>query len=253
MRWTDVILLYTERERGDFLGMGFPPDRLFAINNAIDQVPIQKAIEQWPTTRLRDFQQQQNLTDKQVFLFCGRLSQKARVDLAIKALAILVRENRAPILVIVGEGEERESLEELAQQLGVMDSIRWLGALYDQSLMAPWFLSAKLFVYPGYIGLSIMHAMGYGLPVVTHNNMSNQSPEVAALREGQNGALFQENDSKDLSQKMSHLMMNESTRERMSSCASATATQEFTMQEMVRRFVEAVNAASLRVKAQSET
>ena len=65
-----------------------------------------------------------------------------------------------------------------------MDSIRWLGALYEQEVMAPWFLSAKVFVYPGYIGLSIMHAMGYGLPVITHDNMDNQSPEVAALRNG---------------------------------------------------------------------
>ena len=149
MRWTDVILLYTERERDEFLRMGFHPDCLFAINNAIDQEPIQKAIKQWSSIRLRDFQAQQNLTDKQIYLFCGRLSKKARVDLAIEALTILLRENRESLLVIIGEGEERSKLEELAGQLGVIDSIRWLGALYDQAVMAPWFLSCQGICLPG--------------------------------------------------------------------------------------------------------
>ena len=98
-----------------------------------------------------------------------------------------------------------------------------------------------------------MHAMGYGLPVITHHNMSNQSPEVAALRDGQNGALFQENNSEDLSKKMSYLIMNEGARKLMSERATLTATLEFTMEEMVRRFVEAVQAASLRVKSNLET
>jgi glycosyltransferase involved in cell wall biosynthesis len=244
MRWTDVILLYTEREREEFLRMGFPSDRLFAINNAIDQEPIQEAIKQWSPTRLCEFQQQQGLIGKQVFLFCGRIMQKARVDLAIEALALLVRENQECILVIIGDGEERSNLQELAQRLGVKDSIRWLGALYDQTVMAPWFLSAKLFVYPGYIGLSIMHAMGYGLPVITHHNMSNQSPEVAALREGHNGALFEENSSEDLSRKMLSLIVDEKIRQYMSEQATATATQEFTLKEMVRRFCESVHTAA---------
>ena len=43
MGWTDVVLLYTEKEKKEFMRMGFPPDRLFAINNAIDQTPIREA------------------------------------------------------------------------------------------------------------------------------------------------------------------------------------------------------------------
>lgn len=249
MRWTDVILLYSDREREEFLRMGFPPDRLFAINNAIDQEPIQDAIKLWSPARLRDFQHQQNLTGKQVFLFCGRLSRKARVDLAIEALALLLRENRETVLAIIGEGEEQTRLQELALRLGVAESIRWLGALYDQTVMAPWFLTAKTFVYPGYIGLSIMHAMGYGLPVITHQNMSNQSPEVAALRDGQNGLLFQEGDVGDLVRAMNRLGWGEAERMVMGKHAARTVVEEFTLEEMVRRFIAALLAASDKVRS----
>ena len=147
---------------------------------------------------------------------------------------------------MIGEGGERPKLQKLALDLGIADHIRWLGALYDQNLMAPWFLSAQTFVYPGYIGLSIIHAMGYGLPVITHGNMTNQSPEIAALRDGHNGVLFEENSSEDLSRKMLFIASNNNLRQGLSRQATITATQEFTLKEMVRRFNEAVHAAALR-------
>lgn len=253
MRWTDAVLLYTEREKAEFLRMGFPPERLFAINNAIDQEPIRAAIKEWPSALIRKFQQEQGLEDKQVLLFCGRLTAKARVDLAIEALALLRRNNINCILVIIGDGEERQKLEMLAERLQVTDSIRWLGALYDQTQMAPWFLSAKLFVYPGYIGLSIMHAMGYGLPVITHHNMANQSPEVAALLDGENGVLFREGSQEDLSKQISSLLRADGVRKAMSDRATLTATEEFTMEEMIRRFVVAVHSASMHVTPKDST
>ena len=254
MRWTDVVLLYTEKEKKEFMRMGFPPDRLFAINNAIDQTPIREATQKWSATRLRSFQEEHGIHDKQLFLFCGRLAVKARVDLAIEALALLKEANKHCLLILIGDGEERDRLRDLAEKLGVMDSIRWLGALYEQEVMAPWFLSAKVFVYPGYIGLSIMHAMGYGLPVITHDNMDNQSPEVAALRNGENGILFKENSSKDLARRMMELISNESLRMPMSAQALVTAQEEFTLPQMVKRFWDATcAAASLRSESCLDT
>lgn len=244
MRWVDIVLLYTEREKQEFLRMGFPAERLFAINNAIDQEAVQAATAAWPPSRVAAFKQEHGLSDKQIFLFCGRLSSKARVDLAIEALALLRTHNKDCLLVIIGDGEQRRNLEELAERLEVTQSIRWLGALFDQNTMAPWFLSAKVFVYPGYIGLSIMHAMGYALPVITHQNMANQSPEVAALVDGQNGILYEENNSSDLCNKMLRLISDEDLRLTMSKRALFTASEEFTLSEMVRRFWDAAQAAA---------
>lgn len=244
MRWMDVVLLYTEREKEEFLRMGFPAKRLFAINNAIDQGSVRAATANWSPSRLAAFKQEHGLIDKQVFLFCGRLSSKARVDLAIEALALLRSHNKDCLLVIIGDGDQRRNLEALAESLKVTHSIRWLGAIFDQNIMAPWFLSAKVFVYPGYIGLSIMHAMGYALPVITHQNMANQSPEVAALIDGQNGILCEENNSSDLCSKILRLISDDDLRLAMSKRALFTASEEFTLSEMVRRFWEAAHAAS---------
>ncbi|WHZ30326.1 MAG: hypothetical protein OJF51_005129 [Nitrospira sp.] len=244
MQWADSILLYTDREREEYLGMGFSPDRVFAINNSIDQGPIQRAMREWTPERLAAFQVQETLVGRPVFLFCGRLSKKAQVDLAIEAFAAYLKKDKGALLVIIGDGEERERLKDLAQRFQLVHSIRWLGELYDQQMMAPWFLTAKCFVYPGYIGLSILHAMGYGLPVVTHSNMLNQSPEIVALSDGHNGLLFDENNRDDLFRKMQVLSADESLRRRMSRSATQTATREFSLDSMVQRFLKAVHAAA---------
>lgn len=247
MKWTDIVLLYTEQEREEFLRMGFPANRLFAVNNAIDQKPIQEAIKYWSADRLKEFQREHELSAKQVFLFCGRLTPKARLDLALQALAEMLAETPNTLLVVIGDGEERTRLQKLAIQLGISDCVRWMGTIYDQHTMAPWFLSAKAFVYPGYIGLSIMHSMGYGLPVITHHNMSNQSPEIAALRDGMNGLLFQEGNIVDLVRKMHHLAFSENERMIMGKHAARTVAEEFTLENMVRRFVIAIEAARDKV------
>ncbi|MFO0697962.1 MAG: glycosyltransferase family 4 protein [Nitrospira sp.] len=251
MKQMDVILLYTDREREQFLHLGFAPDRLFAINNAIDQEPIQEAIADWPAIRLSSFASEHGLDGKKLFLFCGRLTSKARVDLALEALHELRTRDSRYELAIIGEGEERERLAILVERLELGSAVRWLGAIYDQRAMAPWFLTAKAFVYPGYIGLSIVHAMGYGLPVVTHDNMANQAPEVAALKNAQNGLLYTEGDVTRLAAQMARLASSDAMRTAMSQEAKRTVTEEFTLTGMVERFVSAIHAAAVRVQSHS--
>jgi glycosyltransferase involved in cell wall biosynthesis len=84
--------------------------------------------------------------------------------------------------------------------------------------------------------------------------MDNQSPEVAALRNGENGILFKENSSKDLARRMMELISNESLRMPMSAQALVTAQEEFTLPQMVKRFWDATcAAASLRSESCLDT
>ena len=51
----------------------------------------------------------------------------------------------------------------------------------------------RCFVYPGEVGLSIIHAMSYGLPAIIHNNINHHNPEHAAFTNEVNGLVFDEN------------------------------------------------------------
>ncbi len=105
-------------------------------------------------------------------LYVGRLSPEKGVDVLLRAWALLCEswsgDNR-PTLTIVGEGSESEALEALADELGLSDSVRFLGALPRDAALAE-LSSASLLVFPSLwyetFGLTILEAATQGVPSV---------------------------------------------------------------------------------------
>ena len=52
----------------------------------------------------------------------------------------------------------------------------------------------RLFVYPGGVGLSLIHAMAYGLPSIIHDDRWRHMPEIAAFQDGRTGRTFERED-----------------------------------------------------------
>ena len=101
-----------------------------------------------------------------VLLSVGTLKRVKRFDVLINAFARLTDFPEA-VLCIVGEGEERTSLEELIAALGLNGRVLLPGYAPDPSI---WYAHADLFVlssdYEGF-GNVIVEALEYGLPVVS--------------------------------------------------------------------------------------
>jgi glycosyltransferase involved in cell wall biosynthesis len=244
MKTADVLLLYTEIEREQYVNMGFSPSNCFATNNCIDQLPIVKASEAWPDASVERFRRESGLEGRDVFLFCGRVTAKSRLAICVQALRHLVEAGRDPVLVIIGEGSEVEALKREARLRGVTANLYWIGALYDQATLAPWFRSSISLVYPGAIGLSLIHSFGYALPVITHGDPIDHMPEFAALKEGFNGLLFEKGCPEDLARKMLLLAENKGLRRRLSENSFRTVQDEFSFDGMVERFRNALEKAS---------
>ncbi|MEN6479124.1 MAG: glycosyltransferase family 4 protein [Anaerolineales bacterium] len=244
MRWVDAVLLYTDEEVASYRTTVIPAEKLFATNNTVDEAPIQQAIAYWDDTRLGRFCAEHGLEDKLLLLYCGRLKPSARLDLALRALRQLHDADVPAVMAIIGDGPERAALASLAIELGIASSVRWLGAVWDQMDLAPWFLSAQAFVYPGPIGLSLLHALNYGLPAVTHNNRANHHPEISALDDGVNGLLFRESDADDLADKIAMILRDPQLHKRLSQGALETVNRRYSLAHMVEGFMAAVRYAS---------
>ena len=92
-----------------------------------------------------------------------------------------------------GEGPERASLEKLASELGISDATTFTGAIYDQKSLAPWFNDAWASVSPGALGLSAVHSLAFGVPMVVARD-EGHGPEISTIRDGENGARIWEGD-----------------------------------------------------------
>ena len=132
-------------------------------------------------------------------IFVGRLTSIKKLELLFDACSML-REKGCPVRVlIVGDGAWRGRLEGYAKELGVDSCIDWVGACYDDELIAGYFRKSKFCVSPGNIGLMAMHALYNDTPVITHDDMRFQMPEAEVVKNGVNGFLFERDDPIDLS------------------------------------------------------
>lgn len=239
LRWWrlfDYFFVYTDAEVAELKGHGFNEKTIVAMNNGLDQRVIEDAKSPWSSARLADWKQEKGLVDKVVLLSCSRLEPKNRLDLVIRALPELKSMYPNIVWCVVGDGVAKDELQTLGEQLGVTSEIRWIGALYDETQLAPWFLSANLFVHPGAIGLSLLHAFGYGVPVVTHNTRIHHMPEISALVDGENGKMFREGDAGDFTAVVKGLIDDREKREQLGCNALSCARERFNTAIMAQRF-----------------
>jgi glycosyltransferase involved in cell wall biosynthesis len=83
------------------------------------------------------------------------------------------------------------------------------------------------------MGLSIHHAMAYGLPVVTDDDERTQTAEFEVLEDGRNGLLYRAGDANDYADKICRILEDPELRSRLSRRAAECIEREHTLDRMV--------------------
>jgi len=247
-RCFSYLFVYTDDEVVYLREHGFSRKLLVGMNNGLNQQELEVCAAQFSPQRLAEWRRERDLENRMVLLSCARLIPKNRFDLVIDALPELLKIEPSLVWCVLGDGSERERLKRHAQRRGVSHAIRWQGALYDEKALAPWFLSSVALVHPGAVGLTLLHAFGYGLPVVTHDDRQQQMPEIAALKDGHNGLLFRSGDVRSLVENLVKLMREPQLRAALSEAARHTARKEFNTEVMANRFSEMAQAVWARTR-----
>jgi glycosyltransferase involved in cell wall biosynthesis len=247
-RLATALLFYNHSTARQFIDQGWPKERIYVALNALDQRPVQAARRAWLAhpERLAAFRREQGIEDGPLLLYVSRIKPENRVDLLIRATALLRRRHPKLRTAIVGTGSELDKLKALAASEGVGDAVLFLGAIYDEAALAPWFLSADAFCYPANIGLSLLHAFGYGLPVITTDRNDLQNPEIEALEPGRNGLTYPHGDVQALAGALERLVVDRELRARLAAEAHVTAAERFNLQTMVDGMESAIRYSAAR-------
>ena len=88
----------------------------------------------------------------------------------------------------VGDGPLSADARRLAEQLGIADRVEFEGRCDDLDKLRELFSHAALLLSPGYVGLNVVQALGFGTPVV-YPLGEPHAPEVEALDDN-NSATF---------------------------------------------------------------
>ena len=81
--------------------------------------------------------------------------------------------------------------------------VKLLGACYDEETLGPILAAADLCVVPGALGLTGIHALTYGTPVLTLDDMDEHGPEFEAIVDGKTGSFFRKGNAQSLTDEIS--------------------------------------------------
>lgn len=182
------VLVYGDFAKNLLLNENFKQENIKVIYNSLDHEVSRSLREK---VIIPDFYHTYFDKGNPTLIFIGRLTKVKKLNLLLEAMACLAQKGEHFNLMMIGDGEERESLENLANKLKI--NVHFYGACYQEKEIGQFIANAELCVSPGNVGLTAIHALSYGTPVCTHNDFKNQMPEFEAIQEGKTGCFFDKN------------------------------------------------------------
>jgi glycosyltransferase involved in cell wall biosynthesis len=188
LRLANCNLVYGKHARGLLIQSGLPSNFIRVVYNSLEyahQLAIRETVIQ------ADFFSSQGWFDDPsapTLLFVGRLTPEKRLACLIDAVKSLRGQGQIFNLLIVGDGADTQRLRTLAADL--IGQVHFYGASYREEELGRLIANSDLCVSPGNVGLTAMHALGYGTPVCTHSDLTRQMPEAESVIEGRTGVFF---------------------------------------------------------------
>jgi glycosyltransferase involved in cell wall biosynthesis len=172
--------------------------------------------------------------DGQRLLFVGRLNDQKGAEHVVQALAAM--KTPAASLDVVGDGPNRESLQQLAQQLGVGSRIRWHGQL-TQSELPSLYQRAAAVVIPSVdegLGLVAVEALLCETPVVAFDSGGLRD----VVQHEKTGLLVKPGDSAALAHALDDLLAREGRGSGLGRAGRLYALSAFAPESAARRYGE---------------
>jgi phosphatidylinositol alpha-1,6-mannosyltransferase len=164
--------LANSRNTADLLEqLGVPEEKIHVVHPAVD------ADRFHPKVDGREIRKRYAAPGDIMLLSVGRLQMRKGQDVAIEAVARLKAELPGLRYVIAGDGEERERLEVMVDQLGVREHVFFAGIVPEAELSA-YYAACDIFVLPNRVhegdiegfGIVFLEAAASGKPVIGGNS-----------------------------------------------------------------------------------
>lgn len=169
--------------------------------------------------------------DEKVLLYVGRLGKEKNISLIVKSVQLLKDKGLKVKLLIVGDGPDKASLQNLVKNLQLSHEVIFTGYLRGQAVVAS-YQAADLFVFASKTdtqGLVMLEAAASGLPIVAVKDAAFTN----VLINGQNGFAVSQ-DPKIFADKIIKILADKKLYLKMSAYSSHLA-REFTSQKQAQK------------------
>lgn len=200
---------------------GANPKNITVIPNGIDA-------KKFTWGSMRKARQKLDLPQHQFLaLYVGGLIPLKGIEVLIAALKHLIDHGSDIQLILVGEGQIRNQIENSTIEMGIYDNIYFAGSLNHEDIPA-FYRACDVLVLPSFregFGLTALEAMSCGRPVIVTRPEKGQHDFVD---HGQTGFIVDYGDVEQLSKHINILIENQSIGNEMGESARITVEKHFT-------------------------
>ena len=182
-----AFFLYGEYAKKLMIRNGYSEKKLHVVYNSLDYEQTRASRNELTKSdvfisRFKNF--------APVLIYIGRLQQVKKLDMLITAVYRMKLKGRPVNLVLIGDGEENSALNDLTKRYSLTDNVWFYGPCYDEKVIGILLYNADLCISPGNAGLTAIHSLSYGTPVITHNDFTRQMPEFESITPGTTGSFY---------------------------------------------------------------
>jgi glycosyltransferase involved in cell wall biosynthesis len=177
-----------------------------------------------------------------IILSVGRWNSAEKykgADTLISALPRVLKTASDTSLVLVGDGDDRPRLEQLARDVGVSKNVQFLSGLTPEELVAR-YAHCEIFALPSRgegFGLVFLEAMAHGKPVVggAHGGI----PDI--IKDGVTGLLVQHGDVDGLARALASLLGDSTLAREMGARGKDRVAQKFSFAQFETQLMANLN------------
>ncbi len=151
---------------------------------------------------------------QKTILFVGRLHPIKGVAYLIEAMKTIVNKNPKARLLLVGDGGERQNLQNLVKKLDLTKYVDFIGKVGNEKVLE-YMATSDVLVLPSLsegFPVTMLEAMACGLPIVA--TKIGGIPEI--VKNGENGFLVEPQNTREISEKILAFLENDELRGRIS-------------------------------------
>lgn len=224
LRMVNRVVAVSEAKKRELVKLGIKEEKIIKIHNAIepDKPSLSKNITREDI--IKEFNLQKEI---KIIAAAGRLSPEKGFDYFLKAIPELLNSDFKLHFMILGEGQEREKLQKLAEELGISEFVTFAGFRKD----LPGILkNIDIFVNP---------SLSEGLPNVVLEALAMSKPVVATAVGGvpelilpnTTGILIEAGNSKALAQGILDLLNDPDQAQKMGNEGRKLVQKSFSFED----------------------
>jgi phosphatidylinositol alpha-1,6-mannosyltransferase len=240
LKQSAVVIAVSEYTKNRIVDIGVSESNIEIVNNGV----VPEKFETDQTHEIREKNQ-----DDYFILTVARLEPRKGHDMVIRALPKMQEKIPNVTYLIAGNGEYKNHLRQLTTDIGVSESVEFLGYVPDDELPSL-YNSADVFLMPNRregtsvegFGIVFLEANAAGIPVVG----GNHGGVTDAVINEETGYLVDPQDTDAIASAVVDLLMNKSKRKKMGKRGRKRVVQGFDWNRVTDRFKQVLQKHSIK-------